>query len=483
MTQVTLELYSFFRLNFAALYFAYGLTFFLMGFAVLLEERSFHYSAFRLAQSLRLLGVFGLLHGLAEWGFVFIPLHAEYASSITVIGLRVLDLCLVATSYLFLFMFGSRLLASSSPRARLLQWIPLPVFAMWFTNFLLFRLLTGSATEWWLQTSETWARYLLGLPGAVLSSAGLLAQRREVAMLDIPRITGNLVRAAVVFAIYAFSGGLVVPPAPFPPASLINTESFFATTGVPIQVFRALCGLAMAFFVIRTLEIFDIEVRRRLDEAERRQAVYQERERIGRDLHDGVIQSIYAIGLSLENCAYLVDETTERAKAEIGRIMERLNGLIRDIRSYILDLGPLNADLEELVRRQLDTLTVASPIQGELHIRGVLPGLSPVQVRHISHVTQEALNNVLKHSRATRVEVEIGARSGTLTVLVRDNGWGFTVSDGFVGHGLQNMRERARILGGELTIRSRPGFGTEVFLEVPLEAGETGEPDQALDRG
>ncbi|MDI6895267.1 MAG: sensor histidine kinase [Bacillota bacterium] len=482
MTQVTVELYSFFRLHFAALYFAYGLMFFLMGFAVLLEERSFHHSTFRLAHSLRLLGVFGILHGLAEWGFVFIPLHAEYASSITVIGLRVLDLCLVATSYLFLFMFGSRLLASSSPRARLLQWIPLPVFAVWFINFLLFRLLTDSGTEWWLQTSETWARYLLGLPGAVLSSAGLVAQRREVGMLNIPRITGNLVRAAVVFAIYAFSGGLVVPPAPFPPASLINTESFFAATGVPIQVFRALCGLAMAFFVIRTLEIFDVEVRRRLDEAERRQAVYQERERIGRDLHDGVIQSIYAIGLSLENCAYLVDESSERAKAELSRIMERMNGLIRDIRSYILDLGPPTADLGELVCRQLDTLT-ASAIQGELHIRGALPQLSPAQVRHISQVTQEALNNVLKHSRATRVEIEVGVRSGALTVLVRDNGSGFAVSDGSMGYGLQNMRERARILGGELTIRSRHGFGTEVFLEVPLEAGETGEPDQAPDRG
>lgn len=199
----------------------------------------------------------------------------------------------------------------------------------------------------------------------------------------------------------------------------------------------------------------------------------QERERIGMDLHDGIIQSIYAIGLMLEDGALRISEQPAGAREQINRGILELNDVIRDIRNYILDLRPqrfqgrdLKRGLDELARdlRANSFLTVG------LEMDGVdASDLTPEQTVEILHIAQEALTNVRKHAGATRVDVTLSHNDDRLSLAIRDDGAGITQTrgDGAGGHGLNNMRERARSLGGELEIEPVDPRGTLVTLTIP----------------
>ncbi len=160
-----------------------------------------------------------------------------------------------------------------------------------------------------------------------------------------PSGTPALGVASIAFVVYALVAGLVPLPAPFPPASILNGQVVLDTLGVPIEVFRSLTGLAIAVAVILSLEVFEHETDRTLAEARRRELLLRERERIGRDLHDGIIQSIYAAGLHLEQASAEVGDDPSATRSRIGTVMGELNRITQDIRGTIFDLrsGELEA--------------------------------------------------------------------------------------------------------------------------------------------
>ena len=211
----------------------------------------------------------------------------------------------------------------------------------------------------------------------------------------------------------------------------------------------------------------------RLYRQARRLAVLEERERIGMDLHDGIIQSIYAVGLTLEYTRMLVREEPEGVEKRMEEAIDGLNAVIRDIRSYILDLQPAryqSANLADglgmLVREfKANTLTEA-----ELQVDPeALEALSVEATNTLFHIAQEALANTGKHAQATRVLVSLQREDSRLLLRVIDNGRGFDMDQEprALGHGLSNMRERARQAGGELMIGSSAGEGTTVTVELP----------------
>jgi len=219
----------------------------------------------------------------------------------------------------------------------------------------------------------------------------------------------------------------------------------------------------------------------RLYQQVQRLAVLEERERIGMDLHDGIIQSIYAVGLILEYCNLLLDENPPSAKGKLNQAISGLNEVIRDIRNYILDLRPqrfqgkdLPGGLFELIRAfRANTL-----MQADLHIEseGDL-GLVQGQASGLFHIAQEALANVAKHARARSVSVFLSRYGSQVTLTVKDNGRGFDPSRvaAYEGHGLRNMEARTRLLGGRLSVESEPGKGAVVKVTVPIETiGERG---------
>jgi signal transduction histidine kinase len=206
-----------------------------------------------------------------------------------------------------------------------------------------------------------------------------------------------------------------------------------------------------------------------------RLAVLEERERIGMDLHDGIIQSIYAVGLILEYGNLLLEEDPAAAKSKLGQAISSLNEVIRDIRNYILDLRPQRfqgKDLPGALFEMIRAFRANTLIQADLRVdsEGDL-GLTQSQAAGLFHIAQEALANVAKHSRARVVSVVV-ARDGTQVSLeIVDNGRGFDQSQvrTYAGHGLQNMEARARLLGGKLSVHGEAGNGTTVTVTVPIE--------------
>lgn len=491
---------EFINKNWVIFYFIYGQVFFLTGFAIALKARGG--SALPLGRSLGRLAWFGLLQGLAEWGYVFIPIQATYASPELIVFLKSLLVVLIATSFSFLLAFGTALVRfptgmGSEPAevARRRRWLALvapTALVAWSAGALAHAPgVSGSGFDQWVQLGDTWARYLIALPGSALSAVGLFAHARDLDALAYGKATRHLRNAAAWFAAYAFFGGVLVEPASFFPASVFNAVTVFGTR-VPVTIIRAVCGMGILYGITRGLELFDVETRRRVELAERSQAVLEERERFGRDLHDSVIQSLYGVGLALENARFLIDENPAAAKNVVGRVMSRLDSTVRDIRAYITGLDPAETQARTL-RERLEIVVAEFNATGhgarvELRVDGEPGGVvDPRQVANIAGFATEALSNVAKHAQASSAAVELRFGPQSLSVAVIDDGVGFERDrDGGAHreghHGLKNMARRAELLGGRFDIETEAGRGTCVRLTLPYsdpESGSDGEGGNA----
>jgi signal transduction histidine kinase len=210
----------------------------------------------------------------------------------------------------------------------------------------------------------------------------------------------------------------------------------------------------------------------RMQEKMRSLAVFQERERIGMDLHDGIIQSIYAIALGLEAASEDVDEHPVDARKTIERSMSQLNDVIGDVRSYIFKLGPAR-NANDLVAALGDLATefrVNSLVETEIDVSGDLPPLDPEAQEAIFHVAREALSNARRHSRATTLTLSLGSVDGHVRLRIKDNGEGFDTGASLSEEhrGVRNMAARAKAVGGHIDIQSEPSRGTIIELSVPV---------------
>jgi signal transduction histidine kinase len=206
-----------------------------------------------------------------------------------------------------------------------------------------------------------------------------------------------------------------------------------------------------------------------------RLAVLEERERIAMDLHDGIIQSIYAVGLTLEYIGLLLDEQSPEARARLQQSIDGLNEVIRDIRNYILDLRPqrfqnknLSAGLIDLVRAFKANTFINVEVQTAERADA---DLTSEQSSGLFHIAQEALANVAKHAKARNVTISLRRQAQTVYLSLKDDGRGFDQSNVqlYAGHGLRNMQERARAMGAELKVDSSLGVGTQIEVRVPVK--------------
>ena len=269
---------------------------------------------------------------------------------------------------------------------------------------------------------------------------------------------------------YGVLAGLVVPPAAFWPASWLNTANILRWTGIPVPVFRSLFGLMLTVAIIRTLEVFRAELDHRLDSMEETAVLAAERERIGRELHDGTLQTIYASGLLLQATAKeLPADVAESTQARLEQSMQLLNQAVAEIRGYIGALrapssgGSLAAGLQELTADR--SLRSAVEVRLALDLPADRP-ISPTRVGHLLAIASEALSNVGRHAEATEVHLSANAAADGLCLAIADNGRGLP-ADYVPGYGLRNIRDRARLLGGRMTLVSEPGRGTTINVVVP----------------
>ena len=216
----------------------------------------------------------------------------------------------------------------------------------------------------------------------------------------------------------------------------------------------------------------------RLHERLQRLAVVDERERISSDLHDGIIQNMYAVSLALEDVPDLMEDDRAEAAARVERAIDSIHLAIQDIRNFIFGLRPGLLEGTTLVvglAAIADEYRHNTIIDLELRLAEDIAEPPAEMTGNLLAIVGEALSNVNRHSRASRAEVGLASRHGSSWELsIEDNGVGFdaaTVTR--IGHqGMTNIRERVARMGGTLTIDSQPGGGTRVLVRVPQPASE-----------
>ncbi|MHB8576962.1 MAG: GAF domain-containing sensor histidine kinase [Dehalococcoidia bacterium] len=214
---------------------------------------------------------------------------------------------------------------------------------------------------------------------------------------------------------------------------------------------------------------------RRLLTAQTRLAQVEERNRLAREIHDTVAQTLAGLALQLEAADALIERDTVRSHHAVGRAINLTHTALEDVRRSVLDLraAPLEGlTLAEALRRRVAAFAAEHAITGTFALTGADRPLPPRLEVGVFRIAQEALTNVARHAAATSVSVLLSvdeAPGGRLRLSVEDDGRGFD-AEAPPGHfGLVGMRERARLLGGGLQIASTPDAGTRVELDLPLE--------------
>jgi signal transduction histidine kinase len=441
----------------------HGQAFFVLGLSILFLARQS--ARLEIARGLIPLAVFGFCEALVAWTPAwFAPSGAAPP------WLSWARLLLLGAGYAFLLAFAVQTYVPLGKR----QWVRWALagglLVPWSIGLAIARLAGVPAEQVWLG-GEIAARYGLALPGGLVGAWGLRRQTyRTIEPERLPLVKPHLRVTGVALGFFAAFGGLIGPAAPFFPAGWLNQETLLRATGFPISFFRGLCGIAITYGVVRALGVVLNEIEIWLESAERMQALARERERIGRELHDGIIQSIYAAGLMLEGTRHSISEDPEAARAQLTRAIGSLNQTIQDIRRYIFDLrGEMpHDDLETGLSKMVRDFRVNTLLQTEFTVEGQdTRPLSAERRQHIFQIAREGLTNAARHAQARRVEVRLRYGVNALQLRISDDGIGLPAVPLHKGQGLRNIRERARLLDGMLDIDTAPNKGMTLILTVP----------------
>jgi signal transduction histidine kinase len=214
----------------------------------------------------------------------------------------------------------------------------------------------------------------------------------------------------------------------------------------------------------------------RLTESLRDLAVLEERERISKELHDGVIQSIYSVGLSLQGSMSLLERDPERARVRVDEAIATLDNVVRDVRSYIFELRPklveergLAAAIQELGRDYEVNTLARAVVELDPDACG---SIRPDDQTHVIQIAREVLSNIARHAQASHVFIACEGDDEEIRLTIEDDGLGFDPETVKRGQGLTNMEARARSLEGSLTIEPREPVGTRHLLRMPRSEKE-----------
>ena len=201
----------------------------------------------------------------------------------------------------------------------------------------------------------------------------------------------------------------------------------------------------------------------------RRLELMDERERIAKDLHDGIIQSLFAVGMGLQGTALKAGspETAARIDSAVGE----LDRVIRDLRNYIFGLRPgILADrhLDQALRELGEDVQTRSPTKVEVEVDAELAALISSRSHQIVQLTREALSNVTRHAEAKHAALRLERAGKTAVLTIEDDGVGFDARSDAAGNGLRNMRERVTAMGGTLRLSSKAGKGTKLRFTFPV---------------
>jgi len=210
----------------------------------------------------------------------------------------------------------------------------------------------------------------------------------------------------------------------------------------------------------------------------RARAIESERSRISRDLHDGILQTLLSIEIQLDVLKRKVNPAPDQAETELSTLQQTVRNESAELRRFVTDLRPLrveSADMVDLMRGFAERFRNEAGMALDLLIDSVEVHAPDRVCRELFQIYREALNNIKKHAKASHVVVKLSQDDSRLTLVVDDNGEGFSFAGRFTGDELDRLRlgpisikERTRTVGGVLTVESNPGHGARLTIEVPL---------------
>ncbi len=524
-------------------FFVYGLAWFVLGLTIALEQR--RATALPLASSLKYLAIFGFLHSIVEWlDMIFVLAGSQQ----DFFSLRIVRTILLAASTLILAYFGVHLITNIRQKYYWLKAVPFALFALWLLAMVVPHLIpipqepaTGGLVLClqchraasisylvlsgnWVSSADILSRYFLYLPASLLSAWAMLYQTRWFKQNGFKQEARD---SAVIVYAFIFDGviaGLIVPPGPFFPATILNYATFFRLFAIPPQILRALVAVVLTFFMARALRVFEKErrgqlrkalqdkveaqqqtlqaqehVRKQLeewnknleelvkkrtteiDERNREVVILQERDRLAREMHDSLGQTLSYLGLKvMELEKLLLSGEHEKALSSIQAMELAVQNATAEVRESILALKTSlkpGRGLLQAIEEYLINFGEQTGIETEIGIEGGDQlSLAPSAQVQILRIVQEALTNVRKHARARTARINIGVKAKEVLISVEDDGQGFNLDEVLQEpgqrYGMHTMRERAEEIGGSLTINTGPGKGTKLIFRLPISQEE-----------
>lgn len=454
------------------LYLLYGLAFIAMGiYAGGRKEKEV--SHIPLVKSLKYLGAFGVTHGLSEWVTMVVITQLYFEDYVSLFYLKQV---LKAVSFIFLLYFGISLLFQGTKHWLWSRGFPVLLFVIWGVGLL--TLIAQNGPHYHLffpQYSSILLRYCMGLPGGILSAWALYRQAATMDKKRLYDVQMKYKRLAAIFLIYGLVDGLIVREMDFFPANFLNDSLFLEWFGFPVQILKILIGVGISYLLVQVINTFGWEQKEKMRQLEQQKIAYEERKKLGLEVHDSIIQNMYAATLKMK---YLLkNKTIDDAGTALvlEETIEELGDAITKTREFISETTIEQVELKDLKSR-MKTWVEAFDSTCEINIEVSLEDndclsegkLSTQDTTHIYYIVQEAINNSIKHSKGTFVKVIMEAKSDALHVKVIDNGKGVCLSEvNTVMHfGIKAMCQRAEQINGHLTIRNRKP-GTEVKVVVP----------------
>ncbi len=516
-----------------AIFFFYGLAFYSLGLALLVE--SGRASELGFARSMRLLAAFGLLHGYHEWFDMFERGLTLYYARTFPLGLVWLRLAVLAGSFVALLAFGEHLLQRDGATTWHITLCAIGAYAL---ASALARSAYKLDTRAWAQATDVLARYILGVPGAVLACWALWKQRTIFRKRGMGRFVHGLTLAALALALYGVVGQVFTDRSAVFPSTVLNAALFRRITGFPVQLFRAAMATLLAFAMIRVLRALEVENQQRLEaakraklEAERRSrealarlnaelqaanektarllrevqrrdalrgellqrittAQENERKRIARELHDGPCQTLSGLALGLRGTASLIPPHCRSAAQRLAELEAMATASLGELRHLINNLRPPQLDdmgLVAALRWQIENMSKRGVLQARVQVLGKPHPLPPEVETTLFRITQEALTNVVKHAQTDRAWVTLDFRNG-VKLTVRDEGVGFDpnavlqAAEPRMAWGLVGMQERAHLVNATLKLHSAPNAGTTLTVQLQTPTQEAHHAHSRADR-
>ncbi|HZN25916.1 MAG TPA: ATP-binding protein [Burkholderiales bacterium] len=227
-------------------------------------------------------------------------------------------------------------------------------------------------------------------------------------------------------------------------------------------------GQRDSIYALKTFEEVEQANSQLRESQERLLLLLSERERLMQDLHDGCIQSIYAVGLALEDCRSLIAEDPHRAAGKVAQAAASLNLVIQELRAFISGLRPVTLlDFPREVGRIIESFGMRGP-RFQIDIEPAATRmLSPDKAEQLLQITREALSNVVRHAKARSGRISLRRTAGKVRLEVADNGQGFDKNaDKGRGLGLHHIAARVEKLGGQLRLDAKPAKGCRIVVEI-----------------